>query len=191
MWQHSTQCSYWPFDGPFLSEGSGSGLLVLEGSHDIGVKFLSPWSFVNWRNSKILGLGSLWNNEFVLEGFLGGLEGRSVVNDIVINTEVWNKVVSFWSTIIGGISWGPGNSEIGLSLLGESEGGFDILVLSPVRNEVVNLVWSLALVFEVAQRASSINLRGGAIWILLKLNEFVLLVSGLGHSHESKGFIHR
>jgi len=102
----------WPLDNPLLPEGGRGSLLVLEGSHNIGIKFVGPWSFVDWRNSEILGLGGLWDGELVLEGSLGGRERRSVVSDIVINTEVWHEVVSLWCWILGSINWSPGNTEI-------------------------------------------------------------------------------
>ena len=121
MFNHSTSFSYWPLDGPLLSKGVGGSLLVLEGGNDIGIEFISPWSLVDWRNSEILGLGCLWDNELVLERFLRSGKRLGVVNNIVINTEVWNKVISLWSSIFRSINWSPGNSKIGLSLLGEGE----------------------------------------------------------------------
>ena len=152
-------------NNPLLAERCGGGLLVLEGSHDILVELRllgNRWTLKDW-------LVVLWNLKFVVQLGLGNLKGLSVRSDFVVNAEVWHKVVSLWR-----ISWlalselAPVDTHVISGLLTELEGGFNILILTEVRNSVASLEWNFTLILVVVKGASV--RRGGAVWIFSDLD---------------------
>jgi hypothetical protein len=138
---------------------------VLEGRLDISVECLRP--IVNWWDIVVKSDGGrFWQDENVLHSFFGSGQVGVRVQNFLINSEVWNWVVLWWSW-----SWlfegdFPFVVEISLGVLGELQGGLDILILTEVWNNVISWVSVLALIFEVGQKAVTGFLRGGASWII-------------------------
>ena len=85
--------SIFPVNNPLLSKSLRSSLFILEGGDDLWVKILVVgrcwYSFSGWSLA-------LWEFEFVAKSSLGGGKGCVILNNFVINTEVWNEVVSLW-----------------------------------------------------------------------------------------------
>ena len=122
---------------------------------------------MGWWNVLVLSHGGgFWDGKVVAHHSLNNSQVGVRIEDLLINSEVWNEVVLWWSWLWL-LGWDdPLMVEVSLSLLSETESSLDILILAEVGDDIVDWVSDLALILVVGQEAVSGVLRGGAGWVV-------------------------